>query len=45
MSHWLRVLVALLKEPGSVPRTYVWQLTTTCSFNSRGFYVLSDFCE
>jgi hypothetical protein len=34
MAQQLRVLAALPEDPGCVPRTYIRQLTTTCSSSS-----------
>lgn len=36
MNHWLRVLVVLPEDAGSVPSTYVRQVSTACNSNSMG---------
>ena len=40
MVQWLRVLVVLPKDQGSIPSTQ-WQLTTVCNSNSSGFNSLT----
>lgn len=33
MNHWLRVLVVVPEDAGSVPSTYVRQVSTACNSN------------
>lgn len=35
MAHWVRAVIALLEDPGSIPATS-WQLKTICNSSPRG---------